>query len=110
VLSGKSLIIKATGTVKEDIEEGAYIELQVKYGLIRLIKTRADLCEQVQNVDIECPINKGDLEITKTVELPREIPPVSAIKCPLIGFAGLTWLRRASTPSSRTSTRRTTCR
>jgi len=72
---GKELIIKATGTVKEDIEEGAYIELQVKYGLIRLIKTRADLCEQVQNVDMECPINKGKLEITKTVELPREIPP-----------------------------------
>jgi len=26
---------------------------------------------------MECPINKGKLEITKTVELPREIPPVS---------------------------------
>jgi len=74
-VAGQPLIIKATGTVKEDIEEGAYIELQVKYGLIRLIKTRADLCEQVQNVDMECPINKGKLEITKTVDLPREIPP-----------------------------------
>ena len=50
--------------------------MQVKYGLIRLISTKADLCEQVKNVDLECPIEAGDLTLTKTVELPKEIPNV----------------------------------
>jgi hypothetical protein len=70
------LTIKAKGTVAEAIEEGAYIQLQVKYGLIRLISTKADLCEQVKNVDMECPIEKGLLVIEKSVDLPKEIPPV----------------------------------
>ena len=61
----------------ETIEDGAYVHLQVKYGVIRLITTKADLCEQLKNVDIECPIEEGPLTITKTVELPKEIPPVS---------------------------------
>lgn len=53
--------------------------LQVKYGLIRLVSTKADLCEQVSNVDMECPIEKGKAVITKDVELPNEIPPVSTV-------------------------------
>ena len=104
--SGKELIIKASGTVKQDIEEGAYIELQVKYGLIRLIKTRADLCEQVENVDMECPIKEGKLEITKTVELPQSIPPVRLKWSSESRCSQLTWPSRANTPSLRTSTPR----
>ncbi|KAF6829420.1 phosphatidylglycerol phosphatidylinositol transfer protein [Colletotrichum plurivorum] len=72
--AGKELVIKASGVVKENIEKGAYVLLQVKYGLIRLISTKADLCEQIENVDLECPIEKGTLSITKSVELPNEIP------------------------------------
>ncbi|KAM5348338.1 hypothetical protein ACJ41O_008162 [Fusarium nematophilum] len=73
--AGQELVIKAKGTVKQKIEEGAYVLLTVKYGLIRLISTKADLCEQIGNVDLECPVEAGDLEITKTVDLPAEIPP-----------------------------------
>jgi len=73
--AGKELIIEATGTVKEQIEEGAYVKLQVKYGYIRLVNMQADLCEQIGNVDLECPIEKGVLTVTKSVELPNEIPP-----------------------------------
>jgi hypothetical protein len=76
VYSGSELLIKATGTVYKDIEEGAYVNLQVKYGLIRLINTQADLCEQIKNVELECPIKKGVITITKSVDLPKEIPPV----------------------------------
>ncbi|ROT40601.1 ML domain-containing protein [Sodiomyces alkalinus F11] len=73
--AGKDLVIKAVGTVHKTIEEGAYVLLQVKYGLIRLISTKADLCEQVGNVDLKCPIEKGVLSLTKSVSLPAEIPP-----------------------------------
>ncbi|KAK9436986.1 phosphatidylinositol/phosphatidylglycerol transfer protein [Metarhizium brunneum] len=73
--SGQDLVIKAEGTVKKTIEEGAYIDLTVKYGLIRLLKTKADLCEQMGEVDLKCPVEPGDRVITKTVQLPKEIPP-----------------------------------
>lgn len=79
--SGQELVIKASGIVSEPVEEGAYVALQVKYGLIRLISTKADLCEQVKNVDMECPIEAGPLTITKSVDLPKEIPNVSAKSC-----------------------------
>jgi len=62
--------------LSEDVGPGAYVVLQVKYGLIRLINQEADLCEQVANVDLECPIKKGKTTITKDVDLPKEIPPV----------------------------------
>ena len=55
----------------------------MKYGLIKLIDQKADLCEQMENVDEKCPL-KGEKTITKDVDLPRQIPPVSlslAISC-----------------------------
>ncbi|KAH7030856.1 ML domain-containing protein [Microdochium trichocladiopsis] len=73
--AGTDLLIKASGTVLEPIEDGAYVELVVKYGLIRLISTTADFCEQLGNVDLECPIEKGKLEVVKSVEIPKEVPP-----------------------------------
>jgi hypothetical protein len=73
---GQTLSIEAVGTLLEDVEEGAKVILQVKYGLIRLVNTEADLCEQVSNVDLSCPIKKGKTTIKKDVELPKEIPPV----------------------------------
>ena len=73
---GSTLSIEAVGELSEDVGEGAYVVLQVKYGLIRLVNTEADLCEQVSNVDLTCPIKKGKTTILKDVELPKEIPPV----------------------------------
>jgi len=74
-LKGSSLTIEAVGSLLEDVGDGAYVVLQVKYGLIRLVNTEADLCDQVSNVDLSCPIKKGKTKITKDVELPKEIPP-----------------------------------
>ena len=62
--------------MKEKIEEGAKAHLTVKYGLITLINQDADLCETITNVDLECPLDKGDLSLTKDVDLPKQIPPV----------------------------------
>lgn len=73
--AGVELVIEAVASVSKTIAQGAYVNLQVKYGLIRLISTTADLCEQIQNVELECPIEKGLISITKSVDLPREIPP-----------------------------------
>lgn len=51
------------------------MNLQVKYGLITIIKQTADLCETVKNVDLKCPIEKGETSLTKDVDLPKQIPP-----------------------------------
>ncbi|KAI9720240.1 MAG: hypothetical protein M1812_003058 [Candelaria pacifica] len=73
--AGKNLTIEATGTLSEDIEDGAYVLLIVKYGFITLINQKAELCEQIKNVDLECPLRKGLTTLTKEVPLPIEIPP-----------------------------------
>ncbi|KAK0715664.1 ML domain-containing protein [Lasiosphaeris hirsuta] len=73
--AGTTLTIKASGFVKETIEDGAYVNLQVKYGYIKLLDTQADLCKEIKNVDLDCPIEKGPISITKDVDLPKEIPP-----------------------------------
>ena len=44
---GEKLVIKGNGTFHEEIEDGATVFLQVKYGLITLIKQEADMCEQL---------------------------------------------------------------
>lgn len=88
--------------MKQTIEEGAYVLLTVKYGLIRLVSTKADLCEQIGNVDLECPVKAGDLEITKTVDLPNEIPPVCSTLILHLGCS-LTRISRANTPCWLTS-------
>ncbi|KAL1296913.1 hypothetical protein AAFC00_004524 [Neodothiora populina] len=73
--AGTTLTIKASGTFTKDVEEGAKVHLQVKYGLIRIINQEADLCENIKEVDLECPLKKGPMTLTKDVELPKEIPP-----------------------------------
>ncbi|KAK4112113.1 hypothetical protein N656DRAFT_732195 [Canariomyces notabilis] len=73
--AGVTLVIEATGTVKETIVDGAYVNLQVKYGYIRLINTQADLCKEIKNVDLDCPIEKGKISVIKSIDLPKEIPP-----------------------------------
>jgi hypothetical protein len=74
--SGQTLSINASGNLTERVEQGAYVSLVVKYGLITLIKQTADLCEQLRNVDLECPLEKGEMTLTKQVDLPSHIPPV----------------------------------
>lgn len=71
---GQMLNITAAGTFSKDVEAGATVFLQVKYGLITLIKQEADLCDQIGNVDLTCPLKKGDMTLTKSVEIPKQVP------------------------------------
>lgn len=62
--------------LSKPVEAGAKIHLQVKYGLITIINSEADLCDNVHNVDLECPLGANNqTTLTKDVELPKEIPP-----------------------------------
>lgn len=72
---GTNLTITASGFLHQDISEGAYVDVVVNYGYIKLISQTYDLCEQLPNVDMTCPINKGVYTLTKEVEIPNEVPP-----------------------------------
>jgi len=73
--AGQTLVVKAVGTVRQKIEEGAYVNLMVKYNYIRLVNMRVDMCEQMANVNLSCPVEAGTITVVKSVDLPREIPP-----------------------------------
>lgn len=72
---GQNLTFVASGYLSQDILDGAYVDIDVRYGYIRLIHQTYDLCEEVTNVDLECPIKKGQQVISKEVEIPNEVPP-----------------------------------
>lgn len=72
---GQNLTFVATGYLSESILDGAYVDVDVRYGFVRLIHQTFDLCEEVTNVDLECPIKKGEQVISKLVEIPAEVPP-----------------------------------
>ncbi|OJD22048.1 hypothetical protein ACJ73_06610 [Blastomyces percursus] len=76
---GQTLTITASGTFHKQVEQGSKVQIQVKYGLIRLINQEADLCDEIKKVDLECPLEKGNMSLMKQVDLPKEIPPVSKI-------------------------------
>lgn len=75
-LAGHNLTIDAMGYLKTRIEEGAYANFEVKYGFIKLLSGTADLCEKAAEVNLTCPIEKGEVSLEKLVELPSQIPPV----------------------------------
>lgn len=69
------LLIEAKGDFSREVGPGSYVQISVKYGLITLIRQTADLCEQMKNVNEECPLD-GEKVIRKEIALPSPIPPV----------------------------------
>jgi hypothetical protein len=51
----------------------------VKLGIIKLFDDVVDMCEQLKNVQVDCPISAGPLTIQRTVDIPREVPPVTCL-------------------------------
>ncbi|KAJ5243220.1 MD-2-related lipid-recognition [Penicillium citrinum] len=72
---GATLTINASGTLSETVDKGATVALVVKWGVITLVKQTVDLCDEIKNVDLECPLEKGHMSLTKEVKLPAQIPP-----------------------------------
>lgn len=76
-------------------QEGAYVEVIVKLGLIKLLTKRFDFCEEAYvrislftidlltfhllhsrnaNSSVQCPVQPGPYEVQHTVALPKEVP------------------------------------
>ena len=75
-------------------QEGAYADVTVKLGLIKLLHKQFDVCEEAYvyigdirqlylliiedsrnaNASVRCPVEKGYYEVEQMVTLPKEIP------------------------------------
>lgn len=76
--SGQKLTVTANGTFSKNIDPGATVFLQVKYGLITLIKQEADLCDNLPKIDITCPIDEGVMTLKKEVDIPNQVVSYSS--------------------------------
>ncbi|KAF8140185.1 ML domain-containing protein [Boletus edulis] len=73
---GHDLTVTVSATAVGTIEEGAYADVSVKLGLIKLLTKQFDVCEEARsaNATVQCPVQEGDYEVSQTVALPGEIP------------------------------------
>ena len=57
-------------------QEGAYVDITVKLGLVKIVTQRVDICQQVKDSDkdIECPIKEGEYTVEQTVTIPGVAP------------------------------------
>lgn len=75
-------------------QEGAYADVSVKLGLIKILQKQFDLCQEAYvsvifimsemptlislrrnaNTSVQCPVEKGAYKVVHTVTLPKEIP------------------------------------
>ncbi|KAG9293710.1 hypothetical protein G9A89_019047 [Geosiphon pyriformis] len=72
---GRELAIDAAGYLQDKVEKGSYVDITVKLGLIRLLQQKMDLCDELNKVEKNCPLEAGNQTLQTVVELPKEIPP-----------------------------------
>lgn len=75
---GKNLTITAAGKLLKEVEEGAYVDVEVRLGYIKLLTQTFDLCETLEDNDVgdlTCPLAAGLYSVQKEVEIPAEVPP-----------------------------------
>ncbi|KAF8198922.1 ML domain-containing protein [Pholiota molesta] len=73
---GQDMTVTVKGTAREVIEDGAYADVTVKLGLIKILQREFDVCEEARNANasVQCPVEKGTYVVKQTVALPKEIP------------------------------------
>jgi hypothetical protein len=78
---GEDLTVTVSAYVTEIIEEGAYADVTVKLGLVKILQTQLDICEEARkaNASIQCPVETGEYTVSETIALPKEIPPAKFV-------------------------------
>ncbi|MDH6130710.1 hypothetical protein P3T37_000077 [Kitasatospora sp. MAA4] len=83
---GSTVTLRINAVAVEAIEDGAYFDLVIKLGLVKLLQRRYDLFEELRGGGVDAlklscdtsdgkgPIPKGRTVLTAVIDLPREIP------------------------------------
>lgn len=62
------MTIEASGTLQEEVTSGSLADITVKLGAVKLLHKRFDLCDELEkkrdDVEIQCPIEKGYLTVS----------------------------------------------
>jgi len=74
--TGHELEVHVSGYLEETISQGSYALVQVKIGLIKLIDTKFDVCEELPKINMTCPIQPGEQDILRVADIPSQIPKV----------------------------------
>jgi hypothetical protein len=82
---GRTNVFTINATALEPIEDGAFLQVTVKLGLIKLLTKQYDLLAELRgegDLKLTCdtsdgksPIPKGDTTLTLTMDLSKETPP-----------------------------------
>ncbi|KAJ3528960.1 hypothetical protein NM688_g7923 [Phlebia brevispora] len=75
-IAGQNLTVTVIGEVFNTVEDGAYADLVVKAGPIRILHREVDLCYEARaaQVNISCPVQPGQHQVRHTASLPSAIP------------------------------------
>ncbi|KZV96819.1 hypothetical protein EXIGLDRAFT_642868, partial [Exidia glandulosa HHB12029] len=86
--SGENVTVYAVGTVYKAIEEGAFVDITVKLGLIKIHTERVDICKIVEeNGERECPLEPGEYTVNQTVTIPG-VAPLGRYSIEARGYSG----------------------
>lgn len=74
---GKPLTIAFDGDLKKPLEGSELVNIQVKYGVIKIVDMTTNLCDELEKVpDVpQCPFQPGHWAFNHTEKLPADIPP-----------------------------------
>lgn len=78
--AGSDFTLKASGELREDLIEGAYVHVFLNYGETTLVSRTDDICQHLERKEgnsIKCPVEKGLLKISQNFTLPISTPSVS---------------------------------
>ena len=73
-----NVTVSLKGSLTEVLEEGAYFEVKVKLGLVKLLSKQYDLCEElrVQGRNLQCSLSQGDVTFQYDVQFNQPVPLV----------------------------------
>ncbi|EPZ35323.1 hypothetical protein O9G_000719 [Rozella allomycis CSF55] len=69
---GSSLNITVVGNLKSVIDQGSYVKVRVRYGLITVVNTKIDLCKEISDYPElpQCPVQPGRIAISEVTDMP----------------------------------------
>ncbi|KAI3619330.1 phosphatidylglycerol phosphatidylinositol transfer protein [Moniliophthora roreri] len=78
---GEKLSVTVNATVIKIIEDGAYVNVVVKLGLIKIVSKGFDVCKEARdaNATLQCPVDPGNYTVTQTIDLPKDIPKATSV-------------------------------
>jgi hypothetical protein len=75
VRKGQKLRVLVAGHLREQLNKGAHVLVNIKYGWIRLPNQDLDICDILPSAGLHCPVKAGsDIAADVEIDIPGSIP------------------------------------